>query len=196
MLVAAPALCQYPDFPTGCEAVTAVMALQYAGESTSPAAFIDNHLTCDDMFYRQRLVLYGPDPYGVFVGDPRTESSYGCMAPVIEAALTRYFQGEQRVTNTTGTDMPTLCRRYIDKGIPVILWATSDMSPVKTGGRWRLEDGRRFTWPSGEHCLLLVGYNEESYFFNDPKYGLTLPYPIAVTQQRYADMGQQSLVVE
>ena len=162
----------------------------------SPATFIDNHLTCDNGFYRKGLFLYGPDPYRVFVGNPRTKASYGCMAPVIEAALIDYFGDSLRVINTTGTDITTLCRRYIDRGIPVILWATSDMTPIKTGSRWRLEDGRLFTWPSGEHCLLLVGYNEDSYFFNDPKYGLTLPYPKAVTQQRYAEMGQQSLVIE
>ncbi len=196
VLIAAPALCQHPDFPTGCETVTAVMALQYAGESISPAAFIDNYLTCNDGFYRKGLFLYGPDPYRVFVGNPRIKASYGCMAPVIEAALVRYFQDEQRVTNTTGTDIPALCQRYIDRGVPVILWATGDMTSVKTGGRWRLEDGRLFTWPSGEHCLLLVGYNEDNYFFNDPKYGLTLPYPKGVTQQRYAEMGLQSLVIE
>jgi len=170
--------------------------LQYAGEAMSPATFIDNHLTCDNGFYRKGLFLYGPDPYRVFVGNPRTKASYGCMAPVIEAALIDYFGDSLRVINTTGTDITTLCRRYIDRGIPVILWATSDMTPIKTGSRWRLEDGRLFTWPSGEHCLLLVGYNEDSYFFNDPKYGLTLPYPKAVTQQRYAEMGQQSLVIE
>ena len=37
------------------------------------------------------------------------------------------------------------------------------------GPEWKLLDtGERFLWTSNEHCMLLVGYDEENYYFNDP----------------------------
>ncbi len=195
VLVGAPTLCQYPDYPTGCEAVATVMALHYVGEGVSVDTFIDEYLPCSSDFYYKQAQLYGPDPYQVFAGNPRTQRSYGCMAPVIKKALLSYFGNGQRVIDTSDTPLSTLCREYIDNGLPVILWATSGMTPVKEGDRWRLADGREFTWPSGEHCLLLVGYNDTRYFFNDPKTGKTVSFGRTSAEQRYEDMGCQSLVV-
>ena len=188
-------LSQYPDFPTGCESVTAVMALNHVGISIEVEEFISDHLPCDDYFYEEDGLLYGPDPYAVFIGDPRTPHSFGCMAPVIEQALLSCV-GEERVTNTTGETLPTLCRNYIDNGIPVILWATMEMRPVSSGRVWFLPDGRQFVWPSGEHCLLLVGYNENEYLFNDPRHGVVVAYDKNSVEVAYASLGKQSLVVQ
>ena len=195
VFVDVPPLSQYPDYPTGCESVTAVMALNYAGVSVSVNGFIDNHLPCDNRFHELDGLLYGPDPYAVFVGDPRSAQSYGCMAPVIEQAL-RSCVGGQRVVNTTGETLSALCSNYVDNGIPVILWATMEMRPVGSGRTWFLPDGRQFTWPSGEHCLLLVGYNEREYFFNDPRHGAVVAYDKNSVEVAYASLGKQSLVIQ
>ena len=195
VLLCIPALSQYPDYPTGCESVTAVMALNYAGVSVGVNDYIDNHLPCDNRFYERDGLLYGPDPYAVFVGDPRSAQSYGCMAPVIENALLS-VGGEVAVCNTTGQTLASLCARYIDNGVPVILWATMEMRPVGSGRMWFLPDGRQFTWPSGEHCLLLVGYNESEYLFNDPRHGAVVAYDQKSVEVAYASLGKQSLVVE
>ena len=78
VLLDVQAIPQYPDYPTGCESVSAVMALQYAGIQITVDDFIDNHLVCDNYnFYWMDDVLHGPDPYSVFIGDPRSQSSYG-----------------------------------------------------------------------------------------------------------------------
>ena len=190
-----PPLSQYPNYPTGCESVTAVMALHYAGVSISVEDFIANHLPCDDRFYEEDGLLYGPDPYAVFIGDPHRTNSYGCMAPVIERAL-RSCVGEGKVVKTTGETLSSLCRNYVDKGVPVILWATMEMRPVGSGRMWFLPDGRQFTWPSGEHCLLLVGYNESEYFFNDPRHGAVVAYDTNSVEVAYASLGKQSLVIQ
>ena len=187
---------QYPDYPTGCESVTAVMALRHAGVSTSVEDFIANHLLCDEAFYEENGLLYGPDPYEVFIGDPRQTNSYGCMAPVIEQALRSCVGEGQRVVNTTGETLSALCSNYVDNGIPVILWATMEMRPVGSGRTWFLPDGRQFTWPSGEHCLLLVGYNESEYFFNDPRHGAVVAYDKNSVEVAYASLGKQSLVIQ
>ena len=55
------------------------------------------------------------------------------------------------------------------KGMPVVFWATLDFQPVpEKRDHWLLADGTDFAWKCNEHCLLLVGYDDENYWFNDP----------------------------
>lgn len=196
MLLDVQAIPQYPDYPTGCESVSAVMALQYAGIQITVDDFIDNHLVCDNYnFYWMDDVLHGPDPYSVFIGDPRSQSSYGCMAPVIENALHSCVGNKKKIINTTGQSLSDLCDTYIDQDIPVILWATMEMRPAEEGTKWYLPNGKLFTWPTGEHCLLLIGYNDTNYFFNDPLSGTTVTYDKALVEKSYHSLGEQSLVI-
>ena len=194
-LLSVPVLSQYPDYPTGCEVVTATMALHYMGEPVSVDTLIDRHLSTSTGWYRWKGVYYGPDPSEYFLGNPRSTASYGCYAPVIRNMLISYLGDEARVTDATGLSLSALCERYIDCGVPVILWATMNMSPIKPGASWVLPDGSTFTWPGREHCLLLVGYDEDAYYFNDPREGKCLSYPKATVQKRYAEMGNQALVI-
>lgn len=188
-------LCQFPDYPTGCEVTATVTALRHYGESITVGDFIDGYLRTDDRFYRKGFTLYGPDPRRVFVGDPRTKASYGCFAPVILDSLSRYYNSSHRVIDATGTPLEALCRQHIDQGRPVILWASIRMVPISEGQSWRLESGERFVWPSGEHCLLLVGYSDSAYFFCDPQYTDIIAYDKELCEARYEEMGQQALVI-
>ena len=61
-----------------------------------------------------------------------------------------------------------MLRCYIDHDMPVIFWASIDLKETIYGPDWQLLDGSSFFWISNEHCMLLVGYDEESYYFNDP----------------------------
>ena len=62
-----------------------------------------------------------------------------------------------------------LVEKYIDQGMPVIYWACINMRDPIVGPQWKLLDtGETFTWISNKHCMLLVGYDEDSYYFNDP----------------------------
>ncbi len=194
-LLSVPLLCQYPSYPTGCEVTAAVMALRYADENVTIESFIQNHLPCSRDFYHYDGKFYGPSPYQYFLGDPRSKQSYGCMAPVIEQAMMQFLGSPKRVVNVTGTDLETLCHRYIDAGTPVIFWASIGMSPILQGRQWTLPDGTLYTWPSGEHCLLLVGYDNDHYYCNDPTTGKRTAYDRQITEQRYATMGKQALVV-
>ena len=68
----------------------------------------------------------------------------------------------------TGKTAAELCS-YIDAGMPVVFWATLDFQPVpEKRDHWLLADGTDFAWKCNEHCLLLVGYDDENYWFNDP----------------------------
>ena len=183
------------NYPTGCESVTAVMALQYAGIDISVDDFIDHYLRIGT-YYEKDGQYYGNSPYYYFIGDPRTGSGFGCFAPVIHDALSE-AAGLDRVKDLTGMPLEEIAGRYIARDIPVIVWATIDMQPTYEGGGWTiLETGKYYTWPAEEHCLLLVGVDEEYYYFNDPeKETGMVRYEKAVTENRYAKMGSQALAV-
>lgn len=190
-----PLIPQFPDFPTGCEAVSAVMALQYAGEDIAVDTFVDLYLDTSMDFYYMDDILYGPDPYVYFLGDPRSENAYGCMAPVIEKALINYFETDERVRNATGTSLEDVCSQYIDNGIPVLVWVSIDMKEIIPGRTWILPSGWSYTWPRGEHCMVLTGYDDTQYIFHDPYTGEVKRYEKALAEARYEKMGKQAIII-
>lgn len=191
-----PVLGQFPEFPTGCESLSAVMALRHAGCTISVDDFVDKHLPKDLHFYYKDGQLYGPNPYTHFLGNPRSEKAYGCMAPVIKRAMNACLPDTHRAVDVTGTSLQALCRQYINKDKPVLLWVAIYMMETKPGRSWRLENGDMFTWPTNEHCMVLVGYDRNNYFLNDPYSGTVLTYPKSRVEGCYAALGQQAVVIE
>ena len=84
---------------------------------------------------------------------------------------------------------------YLRHNIPVVIWATMEMRPVEAGTQWTLPDGEVFTWPSGEHCLLLVGETAEGYLLNDPRAGETVCYDKELVRRRYESLGSQAVAL-
>ncbi|MBQ9990052.1 MAG: C39 family peptidase [Lachnospiraceae bacterium] len=181
-----PYINQSPAYPTGCESVSAVMLLNFLGCDITVDEFIANHLKRDDFVHKEGKI-YGPDPNQVFCGSPYDEDSFGCYAPVIVKALESALKDSYEVTNETGTPVEKLLTEYIDRGMPVIFWACINMREPVIGPSWWLkETGEEFTWISNEHCMLLVGYDEESYYFNDPyENNGCIAYPRALVEDRH-----------
>lgn len=195
MLADVPIIAQYPDFPTGCESVSAVIALQYAGVDISVVDFVDKYLDKSSHFYNENGKRYGPDPYKVFVGSPRSTASFGCMAPVIENAVKKIVGSSMTVENRTGYTLPMLCKSYIDKGIPCVVWVSIGMLETYRSASWTLEDGSTYYFPANEHCMVLIGYSDTHYYFSDPYRGEHVKYACALAEQRFEELGRQALVV-
>ena len=196
-MISVPYIDQSVKYPTGCESVSTVMLLQFLGVSITVDEFIENDLE-KEAFETCNGELFGPDPRECFVGSPYDEESFGCYAPVIKESLEHVLGEEYRVLNKTGTDTKELIRDYIDRGMPVIYWACINMREPIVGPEWKLKKtGETFTWISNEHCMLLVGYDEENYYFNDPyeNHGV-IGYPKAVVEKRHAAQHMQAVVVE
>lgn len=167
-IIATPYINQTPKYPTGCESVSAVMLLQYLGYSITPEEFIDIYLEKKE-FEKKEGILYGPDPNKYFCGSPYDENSFGCYAPVLKRAIEKVVKEDYLVIDETDTDLEELKRKYLDQGIPVIFWACIKMREPIVGPSWVLfETEEEFTWISNEHCMLLVGYDNEGYYFQDP----------------------------
>lgn len=192
-----PYIDQSVRYPTGCESVSAVMLLQFLGYSVTVDSFISDYL--DRQSFEQREgELYGPDPRKVFCGSPYDEESFGCYAPVIKNALEKVLGEEYLVLDETGTDMETLLKTYVDQGMPVVFWASINMREPVIGPQWKLLDtGETFTWISNEHCMLLVGYDQEGYYFNDPyeNHGV-IRYPKEVVENRHKAQYEMAVAVK
>lgn len=192
-LIDAPVISQYPDLPTGCESVAAVMVFQYYSIDITPKEFVDSYLEYSENFYWKNGNLYGPDPNEVFVGNPFDNNSYGCFAtPIINAVNNSKICKAQKISNMS---LKELCNEYIDNDKPLLIWATISMKESYKGASWYLEDDSVFTWTTGEHCLVLVGYNEEYYFLNDPMSGTTVAYNKNVVEKRFAELGNQAVYI-
>ncbi len=185
-LISVPYISQQGRYPTGCESVSAVMLLQYLGYPITVEEFIHNALPQEGFIQRDGL-LYGPDPRVAFCGSPYEEDAFGCYAPVICTALNSIMDSRHRAVDETGASMEYLLHTYIDHGMPVIFWACINMRPPLEGPSWRLHNtDTDFTWISNEHCMLLVGYDRDGYYFNDP-YGDNgiVCYEKALTEARH-----------
>lgn len=191
---------QVNSYPTGCESVTTVMALRHVGIDISVNSFIDNYLAKAPNPYYQNGVLVGYHPDKYFIGSPYNSYSFGCYSSVIYNALIKFVdQTEYSVEKHNGVSLQYLCENYIDKDCPVILWATMSMRNAWVNVSWRdLETGNNFNWIAPEHCLLLVGYDDNYYYFNDPLVsdGWQKAYSRSSVEKAYNALGQQSVVVK
>lgn len=191
-----PYIDQSVKYPTGCESVSAVMLLKFLGYDITVDEFIRDCLECCAMEFRDD-VLYGPDPNESFCGSPYDEESYGIYAKGLQKALIRAAGDKYEFPDETGTPVCDLLEKYIDREIPVIFWACINMREEIPGPEWKLLDtGETFTWTSNEHCMLLVGYDKEQYYFNDPyDNNGVIRYPRELVEKRHAAQHSMALGV-
>ena len=189
-----PYLDQTGQAPTGCESVSAVMLLRYLGDAIPIDDFLDTALDTGPWEQRDGQ-WWGCDPRERFVGDPRDPEALGCYAPVMVKALERAAGDRYEAVDETGTEIDELCRRYIDRGMPVLLWCSINMRPTVNGPWYRLiPGGEPFMWVSNEHCLLLVGYDETHYLCNDPwDNNGVVAYPRRSVWERHREQGMQAV---
>lgn len=188
-----PYLSQEGILPTGCEAVSAAMVLQYWGVDID-AVELAEILPCSPLS-EKKGELYGPDPNEYFVGSPFDPDSYGCYAPVIEKVISQAAPSlSAQVLYDCSLD--TLYQEYVSQGIPVLLWCTINMQESYHGAAWLLPDGSPFVWRSNEHCLVLAGRENGEYICMDPyDSNGQISIPSALLEQRYEEMGSQSVIV-
>lgn len=186
------------EYPTGCELVSASMLLAYYDFYTTPAKLIDEGHIKTSTIHTIGDTKYGSDPNKVFIGSPYDKNSYGCYSGAIKSCLESYLPYGYEVSDLSGTSLESICSEYIDAEIPVLIWASMGMREtyMKGSSSWIIEDtDERFQWISGEHCLVLTGYDDSFYYFNDPLDGKDTAYERALVEKRYEELGEQALAV-
>lgn len=192
-----PHISQKGKYPTGCESVAAVSLMQFHGVEITVEEFIDDHLPIAEYPYYEDNVMYGKNPWDAFIGDPYSESGYGCYSTAIIKAMRSAAPQSYGIHAIYNMPLSALCSDYIDKGQPVLIWATMDMQAPYEGKSWVLPNGETFTFLCPEHALVLIGYDEKSYYFCNPQSeNPVVAYPKKACETAYHALHQQAIVMQ
>ena len=201
-----PMLYQGEDYPSGCESVSSTMLLNYYGFKITTNEFIDDYLPMSDLKYNDNGKMTAPDTHSVFIGSPYSKSALGCFPPVIKNAMNNYLKNKNyRAVDITGASMESITNNYIANNQPVLIWATMWMQDAFVTYEWEVkgaksdspyEDGDTYKWLANEHCMVLIGYDEDYYYLNDPIIYYTTIYSRSIFDDRYKKMGKSALVIE
>ena len=195
-MVDVPYISQKNVLATGCELVSATMVMQFYGYDITVEDFVQN--TPQSELKQTKGGFVGNDPSESFIGNPHSSNGFGCYAPVITSVMNSFFNHKsKKAVDVTGTNLEDLLHTYIDNDSPVLVWATMNMKQPQHGKSWTIEStGKTFQWIAGEHCLVLVGYDHDLYYFNDPYDTPGLGgYDHELVEARYQALGPQAAAV-
>lgn len=184
-----PTILQNPELPSGCEATSAAMALNYAGVDVSKTEIADE-IPKTALYNDSSGALIGGDPNSAFIGDPYSSAGYGVYHGPMYNLMKEHTSN---VKDITGSSMEQL-QTCIENGQPVVVWASVDMRTVTDGIVWHLPNGQAYCWKRPEHCVVLVGYTESDVIINDPMKGL-VKYRKSEFLSAYNALGKQALAV-
>lgn len=178
---------QNPELPTGCEVTALTIILNYLGYDIDKTTMAD--------LFLPKGKIGKTDPDVAFIGNPRDKNSYGANAPVLEKTANDYLskvESDYHAYNITGTDFNDL-KKYIIDGYPVMIWGTIDMKEPYPTTKWII-DNKEIQWYARFHCVVLIGWTEETYIVADPLVGIT-EYDKDIVLQRYNQLGKQAVVI-
>ena len=190
----------------GCETYACVMLLQTLGFDIDELTFADKYVECHYVTDDGAGNVFGPDMHSGFAGTPY--HGYGVYAPAMAKFMNHYLSDQKSsMTATAYEDIPldALCEQYVARDVPVAIWATTDMQEPELYCTWivdyvdenaKAKKGDTVSWSEHEHCLMLMGYDQEYYYFGDSTRGNISQFEKSLVQKRYEQMGSQCIIVE
>lgn len=191
-----PHYTQFSEYLTACESLAAVSLMRYYGIDMTPELFLDGYLPVADYPDKDKDgELYGESPWDYFIGDPMRGDAFGCYNSALAAGINKIRDG--LAVPMDNVPLWKLCKNYIDKGQPVVIWGTMYMAPPTDSVQWYLPDGELFTFVGPEHALVLIGYDRSNYYFSDSlQYGDVTAYNKKMVEKAYYGLSAQSLVLD
>jgi len=193
---------QNNNLVTGCEIVSAKMVLDYYGKKDITFDNMLKHTEMWNLKITKDGKLYGKTPYEAFIGNPKVYSGFGCFPPVIENMIDDFEFDDLYTEDTCGLPLDFLAKTYVTQDTPVLVWATIGMSESYPTCTWYgvghkgEPNDKKYTWRAGEHCLVLVGYDDKYYSFADPlSYQKVTKYEKKLVEKRYKEIGMQSMLI-
>ncbi|MEW9697874.1 C39 family peptidase [Paenibacillus sp. SI8] len=168
-MIDAPVVKQLPELPAGCEVTSLAMLLQFSGVNIGKmelAAEMPKDNTPATL-QADGTISYWGNPNTGFVGDvTRKQRGFGIYHAGLFPLLKTYMPSAIDVT-----DEPfELYEQQVASGIPVVVWTTIDYNLPYKWVTWDTPTGPLKT-SYAEHAVLLVGYDEENVYLNDPLKG-------------------------
>lgn len=164
-----PAISQYPELPAGCEITSLTMLLQYYGVNKGKMELVPE-MKVDDteiIWGTGGKIKYWGNPHSGFVGDiTRKSIGFGIYHTALFELLQKYVPSAEDLTESPFD----VLEQQIQKGIPVVVWTTINFKVPDRWVEWDTPVGPIRTTFS-EHAVLLVGYDENHVYVNDPLSG-------------------------
>ncbi len=194
------------DLKAGCETYACTMLLNSLGFDVDEHTIADNYLNTHYITWDENGNAFGPDMHSAFAGS--AYAGWGVYAPSMAKSMNQYLSDQHsKLKAYDYKDIPleTLIKDYVSKGVPVMVWATTDMEEPYVFDSWTVnyvdenaeaEIGDTVDWYMHEHCLVLIGYDENEYYFADSAAGAVSHFDKELVKQRYEQMFSQCIVVK
>lgn len=188
---------QLPELPNGCEITTLTAVLNYYGYDVTKTTMADNYLR-KEPFVKKGNKQYGANPFKAYAGDPRSiAGGFFSYAPPIMEAANKYFHdvgGNGHTLDISGSTREEIIG-LIDKGIPVMVWITLDLSKPKINSSWYFHDtNKKFNSPTNLHTVVLNGYDGKDVHAMNPLVG-QIKYNADAFFKSYEELGSHSMIV-
>ncbi len=187
----APAIRQYPELPAGCEVTSLAMLLQYYGVDKDKMELMSEFpKDPTPIRWKGETIQYWGNPNTGYVGDmTRKGIGFGVYHSGMIDFLKTYIP--------TGIDLTdgdfSQLEQQIAQQIPVIVWTTNNFNIPQKWVEWDTPIGPIRTTFS-EHAVLLVGYDADYVYVNDPLSGKK---NVKIGKERFVKtwevMGKQAL---
>ncbi|WP_261303987.1 C39 family peptidase [Paenibacillus andongensis] len=166
-----PVMSQYPEYVNGCEITSLAMLSTYLKLPYDRQDLIN--MLAKDVTPRQggqdgSIDVWG-DPNQGFVGDiTGSDMGYGVYHKPIRDLLAHIYN--DHALDMTGNEFSEV-EKQVALDHPVIIWTTSNFTPSNEWVEWKAKDGSTIHATFEEHAVLLVGYDEENVYVNNPLNG-------------------------
>lgn len=169
-MINVPAQNEHPQLENGCEIVSLSMLLTAVGHPVDKTV-LASELTYDPTPLVKnkngQIVSWGNPNVG-FVGSITNYSNgFGVYHGPIASLLNKIMPNQ--AVDLTGDPINEILG-FVAAGRPVVMWTTFTFAPTTNWVSWSSPEGVVHTTLL-EHAVLLVGYNQTTFFVNNPANG-------------------------
>lgn len=179
---------QNPELPHGCESVSLTMVLNHYGFNLSKTDIADKYL------------IYGDNYVINFEGNPYGDKGGAVYAPGLTICANNFLKekkSELKATDVSGGEFSELIKKYINNGIPVIIYETIGYIDVEYRTTFREYNGKEYHSVRRQHCVVLSGYDEkeDAVIIYDPISGV-VKIDRKIAEKIYNDFYRMAVVVK
>lgn len=180
---------QFPKYPTGCESVALTILLNYHGYDVSVDDVISKLKLGPKPFLKENI-WYGGNPELEFIGSPYDRESYGVYEKPIYDVAKVY---SSNVVMGTGKSLTSVLE-IVKNGNPVMVWISYNLTVPYISASWIYEPTmEKIEWKSGEHVVVIIGYNSKQVIVSDPYSGNVKYFNRSTFENRYNYFGKKNI---
>lgn len=190
-----PLFLQLPELARGCETTALSMLLSYHKGETIDKSILAGKLRKDDtkMETVDGMIYFGDMNKG-FVGsiDNRRDPGLGVYIKPLKDLASQYFDN---VHDITGAEFEHVMG-FVEMGTPVLVISPVTYNSVsdRSVQVWKTDSGyMEVTFL--EHSVVIVGFDSEYVYLNDPLQSRVIKKPIQSFQKGWESMGSRALIV-